>query len=134
MTQQSKEAKSTPLYALTSEKSRSEAITRLNDDFRTSLKQDSNHSLMITPNVQSLARQDPQGMALLLGSLRRYHIAPGFTEDNDPHGEHDFGAIHLGHKKFFWKIDYYDKTLTEWCDPLDKGCVRVLTLMEASEY
>jgi hypothetical protein len=32
-----------------------------------------------------------------------------FTPDNDPHGEHDFGAFeHAGHK-IFWKIDYYDR-------------------------
>jgi len=29
-----------------------------------------------------------------------------FTEDNDPYGEHDFGAFeHEGHR-VFWKIDY----------------------------
>ena len=31
-----------------------------------------------------------------------------FTSDNDPHGEHDFGAFEHDGKKIFWKIDYYD--------------------------
>ena len=31
-----------------------------------------------------------------------------FTEDNDPHGEHDFGSFEHNGKKIFWKIDYYD--------------------------
>src|ERR1700691_2410812 len=31
-----------------------------------------------------------------------------FTEDNDPHGEHDFGAFDVDAVgKIFWKIDYY---------------------------
>jgi hypothetical protein len=64
-----------------------------------------------------------------------------FTPDNDPHGEHDFGAFeHQGHK-IFWKIDYYDRTTfgtgrdmgSE--DPSDpRQTVRVLTIMLASEY
>ena len=29
-----------------------------------------------------------------------------FTEDNDPHGEHDFGSFELCGRKFFWKIEY----------------------------
>ena len=64
-----------------------------------------------------------------------------FNADNDPHGEHDFGAFeHAGHK-IFWKIDYYDRASfgtgpdmgSE--DPSDpKQTVRVLTIMLASEY
>ena len=59
-----------------------------------------------------------------------------FNEDNDPHGEHDFGSFELAHWKFLWKIDYYD----EHCqfgseDPSDpEKTTRVLTLMLAEEY
>jgi hypothetical protein len=28
-------------------------------------------------------------------------------EDNDPHGEHDFGAFEHEGQRIFWKIDYY---------------------------
>jgi hypothetical protein len=60
-----------------------------------------------------------------------------FTPDNDPHGEHDFGAFdHPRAGKIFWKIDYYDPTLT--CgseDPADPTKThRVLTIMLAEEY
>jgi len=34
-----------------------------------------------------------------------------FSADNDPHDEHDFGSFNLVGRKFFWKIDYYDKDL-----------------------
>jgi hypothetical protein len=63
------------------------------------------------------------------------------TPDNDPHGEHDFGASeHAGHK-IFWKIDYYDRASfgtghdmgSE--DPSDPAkTLRILTIMLASEY
>ena len=43
-----------------------------------------------------------------------------FTPDNDPYGEHDFGSFELANHKFFWKIDYYDKTMTYGSeDPAD---------------
>lgn len=59
-----------------------------------------------------------------------------FTEDNDPHQEHDFGAFDYKGKKIFWKIDYYAHDLQHGSeDPADpKQTMRVLTIMLASEY
>ena len=59
-----------------------------------------------------------------------------FTPDNDPHGERDFGAFEHDGERVFWKIDYYDITMTKGSeDPSDPGqTVRVLTIMLASEY
>lgn len=59
-----------------------------------------------------------------------------FSEDNDPYGEHDFGSLELGDTRMFWKIDYYDPTLTAGAeDPSDpETCTRVLTIMLAEEY
>ena len=59
-----------------------------------------------------------------------------FTPDNDPYGERDFGAFDHNGRRIFWKIDYYDTTLTKGSeDPSDpKQTVRVLTIMLASEY
>jgi hypothetical protein len=59
-----------------------------------------------------------------------------FTPDNDAHGERDFGAFEHNSERIFWKIDYYDTTLTKGSeDPTDpKQTVRVLTIMLASEY
>jgi hypothetical protein len=59
-----------------------------------------------------------------------------FDADNDPHHEHDFGAIELNGEKYFWKIDYYDRELRfgseEPADP--EKTTRVLTIMRADEY
>ena len=59
-----------------------------------------------------------------------------FTEDNDPHGEHDFGSFELAGRKFFWKIDYYDANMEFGSeDPADPAkTTRVLTIMLAEEY
>lgn len=60
-----------------------------------------------------------------------------FTEDNDPYGEHDFGAFDVPEAgKVFWKIDYYDPTYTKGSEnPCDLTMTaRVLTVMLASEY
>jgi len=59
-----------------------------------------------------------------------------FDEDNDPYGEHDFGALVLAGERLFWKIDYYDPSLIEGSpDPADETHTeRVLTIMLASEY
>ena len=59
-----------------------------------------------------------------------------FTEDNDPHGEHDFGSFELCGRKFFWKIEYYDRAMEHGSeDPSDPAkTTRVMTVMLASEY
>jgi Protein of unknown function (DUF3768) len=59
-----------------------------------------------------------------------------FTPDNDPHKERDFGAFVHNGEKIFWKIDYYDRSMTKGSeDPSDPSqTVRVLTIMLASEY
>lgn len=59
-----------------------------------------------------------------------------FTPDNDPHGERDFGAFMHNGECIFWKIDYYDRTMTKGSeDPSDPGqTVRLLTIMLGSEY
>jgi len=62
-----------------------------------------------------------------------------FEEENDPYGEHDFGAVSVAAvgEPIFWKIDYYaDQSCTFGSeDPADPmRCYRVLTIMLASEY
>jgi hypothetical protein len=62
-----------------------------------------------------------------------------FGEENDPHGERDFGAFTMQDvpEKIFWKIDYYaDKSCTSGSeDPADPArTFRVLTIMLSSEY
>ena len=59
-----------------------------------------------------------------------------FTEDNDPHKEHDCAAMTVEDIRIIWKIDYYDKSLSNGSpDPSDpKVTERVMTVMLAEEY
>jgi hypothetical protein len=107
-----------------------DSITRirdLNDAFRRTF---SGGKMMMTSGVAGLPDLAKAKVLQLVATFDQ------FTEDNDPHGEHDFGSFELANRKFFWKIDYYDE-LCEFGseDPSDpKRTTRVLTLMLASEY
>ena len=59
-----------------------------------------------------------------------------FDPANDPHGEHDFGAVAVGDLRCFWKIDAYDRDLRGPSpDPADPAMtMRVLTIMLPEEY
>jgi hypothetical protein len=69
-------------------------------------------------------------------ALRRVATFDDFMPENDPYGEHDFGAFDLAGRRFFWKIDQYDKNLEFGSsDPSDpEQTTRVLTLMLAEDY
>ena len=60
----------------------------------------------------------------------------GFTSDNDPYGEHDFGSFEIDDRQFFFKLDCYDKGMQYGSeDPSDpEKTTRVLTIMLADEY
>jgi len=83
--------------------------------------------------TQGVLAQGPAFLAIALNAVQSFD---NFTPDNDPHREHDFGAITVGQERLFWKIDYYDRTLRFGSERPDDETmtVRVLTLMLASEY
>jgi hypothetical protein len=66
----------------------------------------------------------------------KVELFDSFTADNDPYGEHDFGAFEHEGNRIFWKIDYYAPDMEHGSeDPADsKQTVRVLTIMLAEEY
>jgi len=68
--------------------------------------------------------------------VRRVMAFSDFTPENDPHGEHDFGAFDYEGENIFWKIDCYDRAMNSGSpDPADAAVTaRVLTIMLADEY
>ncbi len=102
-------------------------IAALNDAFRRTFI---GGQVVETAGVRALRECDR--ISLLL-AVRR---CEGFGPDNDPHGERDFGAVEVGGKRFFWKIDYYARGLNRASpDPADPSVTtRVLTIMLAEEY
>lgn len=117
-------------------------------------------------SLNDAARQNPgvasranvtQGFLALpdVDRFKAVSAIAGFTKfdgDNDPYGEHDFGAVYrlttgtwtqerpsddrAIAETVFWKVDYYDNTLTYGSEaPWDeRQTKRVLTIMLASEY
>lgn len=102
-------------------------IRKLNDAFRTTL---TGGTFLITAGVKAMQPTQRSAALILMMSFNT------FTEDNDPHGEHDFGALKVGPEKLFWKIDYYAPDMLHGSEnPADPTVTkRVLTLMLASEY
>ena len=103
-------------------------IRELNDLFRTTFD---GGRLYMTAGVDAL------GPDIILAALQKIRTFDAFTADNDPYGEHDFGAFELAGHKLFWKIDYFDKRDPDLGaeDPADADTTeRVLTLILADEY
>ena len=115
-----------------------EEIARLNDGLRASPTAPGHNRVVMT-----------QGIAALIGDMSRYagfhrHAEllrivrdyEDFSPDNDPYGEHDLGVFDFEGVRCYWKIDYYDATLTGGSeDPSDAAAtVRVLTILLADEY
>ena len=107
--------------------SRADAIRHLNDRFRQTLN---GGRALVTQGVLAC------GEGFVQRAIAAVQAFTAFTGDNDPHGEHDFGAVEIDGVRVFFKIDYYD--LSEQAgspDPADPNItVRVLTIMLAEDY
>jgi Protein of unknown function (DUF3768) len=103
------------------QRSRAEQIAQLNDAFRQQL-----NDWYLTQGARTV--RDWAGMVRAVQGFNE------FTPDNDPYGEHDFGAFDWENKRLFWKIDYYDQQLKYGEDALSELCRRVMTIMRADEY
>ena len=114
---------------------RTARIRALNDQLRTKVfsqpgRIEGLFRVMLTEGCQALTPLELDQLT------RQIETFTAFTEDNDPHGEHDFGAVTVSGTRFFFKIDYYDLALSghspDAADP--KQTIRVLTIMRADEY
>jgi hypothetical protein len=107
---------------------KSAKIRELNDLARTAMGVAGR--VIQTQGIQAL---DPQLQSRVREAVETFDE---FTADNDPYGEHDFGAVEVGGHRVFWKIDYYDRGLEYGSeDPSDPSqTTRVLTIMLAEEY
>ncbi|WP_317056548.1 DUF3768 domain-containing protein [Roseovarius rhodophyticola] len=103
-------------------------IRELNDQFR----RDGigRGSIMLTLGIQE------NGGEFAVAAVRAVREFDDFSDDNDPWGEHDFGAIKVNGQKVLFKIDYLDPSLEKVSEnPANEGCThRVLTIMLGSEY
>jgi hypothetical protein len=102
-------------------------IRQLNDALR---KGRGEGQMLVTPGITGL---DKSALADVVQLVQAFD---DFSTNNDPYGEHDFGAFSYRGERVFWKIDYYDTSLRFGSeDPADPaGTIRVLTIMLARDY
>jgi len=117
----------TPVWEIDQE-FRKKRIARLNDALRHG--QLENSTVVVTIGLQSM------GDAFIAKVCQAVIEFDAFSKDNDPYGEHDFGAFEIDGQKIFWKIDPFDLKLERHSlDAANPNLThRVLTIMLASEY
>ena len=119
-------------------------IARLNDLARSAMGVAC--TAVATVGFRSLPTSDQSRVRELIETF------DAFDEDNDPHGERDFGTIYqLGdgrwtterprlredeRERVFWKLDYYDRDMRFASEDAANPAVtrRVLTIMLSDEY
>jgi len=114
-------------------------IREQNDAFRShqvlAMAQGIQGRIFLTPGITEKSDENQRQIFDLVKTFGNCESLP-FTEENDPYGEHDFGAFDHCGEKVFWKIDYYNLDLSGGSeDPSNpKLTHRVLTVMLAREY
>lgn len=105
---------------------RAEIIARLNDGLRKTCE---GGTVVITRNVRGLIGFNALELITALANYDR------FDENNDPHGERDFGDFPLFNTDLYFKIDYYDPDLKFGSDdPADASIThRVITIMTEAD-
>ncbi len=111
-------------------------IARQNDEFRRSLGQSlrAPGRIVMTPGIAAF---DALVMMKIQSAIILFN---DFTEDNDPYGEHDFGAFSVDvngeDTKIWFKIDLYDPSYNAGSEKPDDTTQtrRVMTIMLPSEY
>ena len=112
---------------MSDETERRATIARLNDHFRFT-GEDGWVFLSAGIAAQSVPVKDA-----IVNAVRHFDT---FTPDNDPHGEHDYGALTVQPLRIVWEITYYQRDLSNaGSDPADPATTkRVMTIMLAEEY
>ena len=102
-------------------------VRALNDQLRTTGQ---GGQLVVTHGIAAL---DLSAKAAIFAAVQEFDR---FTPDNDPYGEHDFGALDVVGERVMFKIDYYNRAMAGHSPDAANPDVttRVLTIMLASEY
>ena len=104
-----------------------ESVQALNDQLR---QHGIGGTIVVTSGLQALG---DDAVSLIIQAVAKFDA---LDHDNDPYGEHDFGAVQVHGHRVFFKIDYYDVSLRYHSpDPTDPDVTsRVMTVMLPEEY
>ena len=132
------------MTALAAAREQTARIARLNDLARSAMGVAC--TAVATAGFRSLPEADQSCVRELIETF------DAFDEDNDPHGERDFGSIYQladgrwtterprlredERERVFWKLDYYDRQMEFASDDAANAAItrRVLTIMLSDEY
>jgi Protein of unknown function (DUF3768) len=135
---------SIPIASSATSREQTARIARLNDLARSAMGVAC--TAVATVGFRSLPTSDQSRVRELIETF------DAFDEDNDPHGERDFGCVYqLGdgcwtterprlrddeRERVFWKLDYYDRQMQFASDDAANPAItrRVLTIMLSDEY
>ena len=133
-----------PQNTSTAAREQTARIARLNDLARSAMGVAC--TAVATVGFRSLPEADQSCVRELIETF------DAFDEDNDPHGERDFGTIYQledgswttdrprvrddERERVFWKLDYYDRQMEFASDDAADPAItrRVLTIMLSDEY
>jgi Protein of unknown function (DUF3768) len=106
---------------------KTDKIRELNDQLRQNFAEG---TAVMTPGIAAL------GGEAVARIVKTIAVFDDFCHANDPYEEHDFGAFDADGHRVFFKIDYFDESLTYHSpDPADASVTkRVITIMLAEEY
>ena len=106
---------------------KTDRICELNDQLRQNF---ADGIAVMTPGIAALG---PEAVERIVKTIA---VFDDFCHANDPHEEHDFGVFEAEGHHIFFKIDYFDESLTYHSpDPADPSVTkRVITIMLAEEY
>ena len=106
---------------------KTDRICELNDQLRQNF---ADGIAVMTPGIAALG---PEAVERIVKTIA---VFDDFCHANDPHEEHDFGCFEADGHRIFFKIDYFDESLTYHSpDPADPSVTkRVITIMLAEEY
>jgi len=107
-------------------------IAKQNDRFRAAMGSTGTlkGSSVVTASIAAL------GFDFRLAVTRMVRDFTDFKPENDPHGEHDFGAFMFLNQRINWKIDYYDSEACEYGSEAPHDATRtfrIITIMLASD-
>jgi hypothetical protein len=107
-------------------------VARLNDAFRASINGAGGPPGRVVV-TRAVAASGDGFVARALEAVRAFAT---FTDDNDPNGEHDFGAVCVDGVTLWFKIDVYDAGYEFGAeDPADPvASRRVLTILLPDDY
>ena len=105
-------------------------IAELNDKLRQNLFNPGKDKVILTQGVSNLPFDEQ------LRILIKVKLFNNFNAGNDVYQEHDFGRIEHNGINYFWKIDYYNKTMDAGSEDASNPDIttRVLTIMRSDEY